>query len=101
MKIDSQHPLTRPAQSEGPQQSDKLQQSETQKAAGAGVEAGAQAHLSRPAADTSQDIDSARVEQIRDAIREGRLEIHPERIADGLIDSVRDMLGDGSEGSQS
>lgn len=38
-------------------------------------------------------VDSARVDEIRQAISEGRFRIDPERIADGLIDSVREMLG--------
>ncbi len=45
-------------------------------------------------ADTSQDIDTARVDEIRQAISEGRMELDTGKIADGLIDSVRDMLGD-------
>ena len=49
--------------------------------------------LSQAATDTSQDIDTARVAEIRQAISEGRLEIRADKIADGLIDSVRDMLG--------
>ncbi|MCA0974303.1 flagellar biosynthesis anti-sigma factor FlgM [Halomonas denitrificans] len=95
MKIDSQQPLTRPAQSEGPQQSEKPTPAGTSSSA----EAGAQTHFSRPAADASQDIDMARVEEIRDAIREGRLEINPERIADGLIDSIRSMLDEPAAGN--
>ena len=37
-------------------------------------------------------VDSARVAEIRQAIAEGRFEINPEKIADGLIASVREML---------
>lgn len=37
-------------------------------------------------------VDKARVEAIRQAISEGRFTIDPSRIADGLIDSVREML---------
>lgn len=35
--------------------------------------------------DTSQDIDTAKVEEIRSAIRNGELEIHADRIAEGLL----------------
>lgn len=45
---------------------------------------------------TSQDIDTARVNNIRQAISEGRLELHPERIADGIIASARELLDDQS-----
>lgn len=57
------------------------------------AEPGAQAHLSHHAADPSQDIDTARVDEIRDAIKEGRLDIQADRIADGLIANVRELLG--------
>lgn len=38
-------------------------------------------------------IDAQRVADIKQAISEGRFQINPERIADGLLSSVRDMLG--------
>ena len=37
-------------------------------------------------------VSSSRVNEIRQAIADGQFEIHPERIADGLINSVREML---------
>lgn len=37
-------------------------------------------------------MDAARVAEIKQAISEGRFQINPERIADGLLDSVRQML---------
>ncbi|MFC0709043.1 flagellar biosynthesis anti-sigma factor FlgM [Azorhizophilus paspali] len=46
--------------------------------------------------DATRDIDMARVVEIRQAIGEGRLQIRAERIAKGLIDSVRELLGDGA-----
>lgn len=49
-------------------------------------------HLSNAMKDTSQDINTARVDEVREAIREGNLNINPEKIADGLIQSVQDML---------
>ena len=54
--------------------------------------AGEVAHLRQPAADSGQDINTARVDEIRQAISEGRLEIRADKIADGLIESVRDLL---------
>lgn len=56
------------------------------------VESSNISQLRRPAADDGRDIDSARVAEIRQAIAEGRLEIRADKIADGLIDSVREML---------
>jgi negative regulator of flagellin synthesis FlgM len=38
-------------------------------------------------------VNGQRVAEIKQAISEGRFQINPERIADGLLDSVRDMLG--------
>lgn len=86
MKINSQNPLPRPAPTS--------QRDESQPIKGAAPAGGntptpsATTHLSHQAADTSRDIDMARVEEIRDAIREGRLEIRAERIADSLIESL-------------
>ena len=41
------------------------------------------------------DFDAARVAAIREDIRAGRYQVNPERIADGLMDSVRDLLHSG------
>jgi len=38
------------------------------------------------------DVNVARVQEIRDAIASGQLKIDPSRIADGLLASVRDLL---------
>lgn len=40
------------------------------------------------------EFDAARVAQIREAIAAGRYQVDASRIADGLLDSVRDLLGD-------
>ncbi|SCK60352.1 anti-sigma-28 factor, FlgM family [Variovorax sp. HW608] len=44
---------------------------------------------------TGGDFDAARVAAIREDIRAGRYQVNPERIADGLMDSVRDLLDSG------
>jgi len=41
---------------------------------------------------TTPVVDVERVAEIKRAIAEGRFQINPERIADGLLQSVRDML---------
>jgi negative regulator of flagellin synthesis FlgM len=41
-------------------------------------------------------VDSGRVAEIKQAISEGRFKIDPERIADGLVNSVRQMLAKNS-----
>lgn len=38
-------------------------------------------------------VDAQKVAEIKQAIAEGRFQINPDRIASGLIESVRDMLG--------
>lgn len=48
------------------------------------------------AIDGAPTVNSARVAEIRQAISEGRFKIDSSKIADGLIDSVRQMLGDQS-----
>ena len=41
--------------------------------------------------DTDDDIDTAKVEEIRTAIAEGRIKIDPSKIADGLLASLREL----------
>lgn len=95
VKIDSSHPLTRPNQSES---SDKAGKTDRQASTAQASAPAAVTHLTQSTGNSSQDIDQARVDEIRQAISEGRLEIHAERIADGLLDSVRDLLGDTPRG---
>jgi negative regulator of flagellin synthesis FlgM len=47
---------------------------------------------SLPSTPGASDFDAARVAAIREDIRAGRYQVNPERIADGLLDSVRDLL---------
>lgn len=44
-------------------------------------------------------FNAQRVAEIRQAISEGRFQINPERIADGLINSVREMLAQNRQAS--
>lgn len=44
------------------------------------------------------DFDAARVAEIRKAILAGEYTVHPERIADGLLKSVHDLLGGKNKG---
>lgn len=37
-------------------------------------------------------VNQVRVDEIKQAISEGRFEVNPEKVADGLIESVRQML---------
>ena len=37
-------------------------------------------------------VDSARVDEIKQAMSEGRFKVNTEKVADGLIESVRQML---------
>jgi len=53
-------------------------------------------HSLPSAAGAASDFDAARVAAIREDIRAGRYQIRPERIADGLLASVRDLLTPGA-----
>ncbi|WP_447956854.1 flagellar biosynthesis anti-sigma factor FlgM [Vreelandella sp. EE7] len=82
MKIDNLNPLLRTNQ---PQQRD-----DTQKVGGAqsspeGSTTRESTRLSQMHMDDSQDIDMTRVEELREAIRDGSLEVRADRIADSLI----------------
>ncbi|MCK2184946.1 flagellar biosynthesis anti-sigma factor FlgM [Halomonas getboli] len=91
MKVDNHTPL-RPGQIES---RDATRQTREAPAAQQDTpEAATTTHLRQGATDASQDIDTARVDELRAAIRDGQLEIKPERIADGLIASVQDLLAD-------
>jgi negative regulator of flagellin synthesis FlgM len=37
-------------------------------------------------------VNTARIQEIKDAISQGRFKVNPEAIADGLIQSTRDLL---------
>jgi negative regulator of flagellin synthesis FlgM len=37
-------------------------------------------------------VDGAKVDEIKQAISDGRFRVNPEKVADGLIESVRQML---------
>ncbi|WP_420997250.1 flagellar biosynthesis anti-sigma factor FlgM [Cupriavidus sp. 30B13] len=43
--------------------------------------------------DHDDDIDTAKVDEIRQAIAEGRIKIDPSKIADGLLASLRELNG--------
>ncbi len=42
---------------------------------------------------TNGDFDAARVAEIRESISAGRYQVNVDKIADGLLASVRDLLG--------
>lgn len=49
-------------------------------------------HLSRAGGQATGDIDAARVDELRQAIADGKLEIRADRIADALLDDVHSLL---------
>lgn len=87
MKINSQNPLPRPTSTTPREDPQPAKGSERPRQSDAGP--AAQTHLRQAAIDPSRDIDTARVEEIREAIREGRLEIRADRIADALLESLQ------------
>ena len=69
----------------------------TQAATGSGGDAnvnlsGLSSDLRNQAAPGSADIDTAHVESIKAAIRNGTLTIDPGKIADGVLDTTRSLL---------
>jgi negative regulator of flagellin synthesis FlgM len=90
VKIDSSHPAARAAATAGKPAPTRAQEGQ----ATSGEQATSTVtHLSAASSRTgSEDIDMARVAELRQAIIEGRLEVSAERIADGLIASVREQL---------
>lgn len=87
MKIDNINPLLRSNQA---QQRDDVQKVNGAKPVEASSTTRESTQLSQSRVDSSQDIDMAKVQEIRDAIREGRLEIRADRIADGLIANLNE-----------
>ncbi|AQU84567.1 MAG: flagellar biosynthesis anti-sigma factor FlgM [Halomonas sp.] len=87
MKIDNTNPLLRSTHA---QQRDDAQTVGGAKPAEAASTAKESTQLSQFRIDSSQDIDMAKVQEIRDAIREGRLEMRADRIADGLIANLNE-----------
>ncbi len=87
MKIDNLNSLLRTNQT---QQRDDTQKVSGAKSSPEGSTTRESTRLSQMHMDDTQDIDTARVDEIREAIREGRLEIHADRIADGLIAQLKE-----------
>ncbi|WP_192036487.1 flagellar biosynthesis anti-sigma factor FlgM [Halomonas sp. YLGW01] len=89
MKISSSNPLNRPqAATQGQEKDATPAQPGNAKGGGPATVT----HLNQSAGDASQDIDSARVDEVRQAISEGRLDIRADKIADGLIKDVENMM---------
>lgn len=88
MKIDNINSLLRSNQV---QQRDETQKASSVTPATSEGSARESTQLSQSSIDETQDIDTAKVEEIRNAIREGRLEMHADRIAEGLIANLKDL----------
>ncbi|MFU8783863.1 flagellar biosynthesis anti-sigma factor FlgM [Aliidiomarina sp.] len=90
MKINGMQPLPVSNQHEQSKTSSKSSAAATSQTPAAGP--AAVTHFSQALENTSQDIDMARVDELKQAIRDGKLDIRADKIADSLIDSVREML---------
>jgi len=91
MKIENVSHLTTPSRIDQAKNKEKAGNVTAQ----GNAEAGSTTQLSRAGSDASQDIDHARVAELRQAISDGSLKMDTDRIADRLIASVRDLLGNG------
>lgn len=92
MKIDSSQPSLRPSASESKDSAARVASS--QSTARSEVPSTVTRLSGMSDSSAASDINPARVAELRQAIREGRLQINAERIADGLITSVREQLGE-------
>ncbi|PKH26304.1 anti-sigma-28 factor FlgM [Enterobacterales bacterium CwR94] len=95
MSIDRTQPL-KPASTVQPREQSEPQTAKVRQTTSSAPEAGtqvklsdAQAQLMKPGA---QDINAARVEQLKTAIRNGELKMDAGKIADALIQDTQDYL---------
>ena len=99
MKIDSSKPASTPSAPSGSARARAGQGGAASVAtAGAGASQTTEATLSgaqgvESVLASTPVVNAERVAEIKRAIAEGRFQVNPERIADGLLQSVRDMLG--------
>jgi negative regulator of flagellin synthesis FlgM len=92
VKIDSSQPSLRPSSTESKDSSARI--SSGQSVARSEVPSTVTRLSGMSDGNAASDVNPARVAELRQAIREGRLQINAERIADGLIASVREQLGE-------
>lgn len=64
----------------------------TPQATGDSVRLSAQGQALAGAANGEAVFDTKKVERIKNAIAEGQFKVSPEKIADGLLETVRDLL---------
>lgn len=95
MKIDTGKPLGNHAVTEARQRPAAVQQQPAAPASDKVEISSFAATLGRATAamNSAPEINNrARIDEIKQAIKEGRFKVDPEKIADNLIDSVRSML---------
>lgn len=100
MKIDSSKPASTPSAPSGSARARPGQGGAAASVASAGAGAAQTTEATLSGAQNVESVlastpvvDVERVAEIKRAIAEGRFQVNPERIADGLLQSVRDMLG--------
>lgn len=89
MKINSSIPTAAGTAIYRPASSDSAKTEKTTSSSGTEVSLSVNAAALQ---DNTAPIDSSKVQEIRQAISEGRFKINPEAIADRLIDSARELI---------
>ncbi len=91
MKINGYVPPNQASQTEQnrSQATDKASAAKSSTAAGS---ADVVTHLNQLPQNTSQDVDMKRVEELREAIRDGKLNMRADHIADALLKSLTDDI---------
>lgn len=90
MKINGYQPPSSVTQSDSSRA--QAAQKSDQASAGEAKQAEVVTHLSQLPQDASQDINAARVEELREAIRDGKLNMSTDNIAEALLKSLTDGL---------
>jgi len=90
--LKSNVPAANTAPANNPKANDAAAASKTAPAAGDTVRLSSQGQALAAGGSTNQVFDSKKVERIKAAIADGQFQVNSEKVADGLLETVRDLL---------